>query len=200
MFCGVGTAFCSSLHNTSISSQKHDAGLLVNPMKPYHRILVPLAFIGLISGIAAGQPLTKPQVGNLIGKVENGIDEFRDFLKRRGDAVRNADSSPQAQQRRARRASQSEIQKSTAKSKKDDLEDALANLNRSTNRLRRKFDATETWMQTKVQVEQVMDDARRINQVVARGNYGAEAARLWGVLRNGINDLARAHGLQPLAI
>ena len=35
-------------------------------------------------------------------------------------------------------------------------------------------------METKVQVEQVMDDARRINQVVARGNYGADAARLWG--------------------
>jgi hypothetical protein len=49
-------------------------------------------------------------------------------------------------------------------------------------------------------VEQVMDDARKINQVVARGNYGAEAARLWGVLRSGINDLARAYGLQPLAV
>jgi transcription initiation factor TFIIIB Brf1 subunit/transcription initiation factor TFIIB len=161
---------------------------------------MPLAFLSIASGIAAGQPLTKPQVANLIGKVENGVDEFRDYLNRRGDAARSADSSPQAQQRRARRGSPTDSQKSTAQAKKDDLDDALGDLNRSTNRLRRKFDATETWIETKVQVEQVMDDARRINQVVARGNYAAEAARLWGVLRSGINDLARAYGLQPLAI
>ena len=55
-------------------------------------------------------------------------------------------------------------------------------------------------METKVNVERMMDDAREINQVLARGNYGTEAARLWGVLRKGINDLARAYGLQPMAL
>jgi hypothetical protein len=55
-------------------------------------------------------------------------------------------------------------------------------------------------METKVQVERVLDDGRKINQVVARGNYGTEAARLWGILRNEINDLARAYGLQPMAV
>ena len=55
-------------------------------------------------------------------------------------------------------------------------------------------------METKVQVDAVMDDGRKINQVLARGKYGAEAARLWGVLRSGINDLARAYGLQPMAL
>ena len=80
------------------------------------------------------------------------------------------------------------------------MDDALEGLNHSTNRLRRKFDATDTWMQTKAQVEQVMDDGRKINQALTRGNYGTEAARLWGVLRSGINDLARAYGLQPMAL
>jgi len=158
-----------------------------------------LVLATLASGMAAGQPLTKPQVANLIAKVENGVDDFRDYLKRRGDDARSAGSSPQAQQRRARR-SPTDAQKTTAQAKKDDLDDALSDLNRSTNRLRRKFDATDTWMETKVQVDQVLDDARKINQVVAKGNYGAEAARLWGVLRSGINDLARAYGLQPLAV
>src|SRR5262249_57134497 len=78
--------------------------------------------------------------------------------------------------------------------------EALGDLNRSTNRLRRKFDATDKWIETKSQVESVVDDARKINQGVARGNYGAEAARLWAALRTGINDLARAYGVQPLAI
>ena len=68
------------------------------------------------------------------------------------------------------------------------------------NRLRRKFDATDKWIETKVQVESVVDDGRKINQVVARGSYGAEAARLWAALRTGINDLARAYDVQPLGI
>jgi hypothetical protein len=144
--------------------------------------------------------MTKPQVANLIAKVENGVDNFRDYLKRRGDDARAAGSTAPSQTRRSRRDSATDSQKAAATDRKDALDDALGDLNRSTNRLRRKFDATDKWIETKVQVDQVMDDARKINQVVARGNYGAEAARLWGVLRGGINDLARAYGLQPLAI
>ena len=80
------------------------------------------------------------------------------------------------------------------------MDDALGDLNRSTNRLRRKFDVTDTWMETKIQVEQVLDDGRRINQAVARGNYGSQVARLWATVRTAINDLARAYRLQPLAL
>jgi hypothetical protein len=48
------------------------------------------------------------------------------------------------------------------------------------------------------QVEAVLDDGRKINQAVARGNYGSKASRLWATLRNAINDLARAYGLAPI--
>jgi len=166
-------------------------------LKPGSRLLAAiLVSSAFAAGAAASQAMTKPQVGNLIAKVENGVDQFRDYLKRRGD---NA-SSAQGQTQRARRAAPTDSQKAAAQGRKDDLDSALDDLNRSTNRLRRKFDATDTWMQTKVQVEQVMDDGRKINQVLARGNYGTEAARLWGVLRTGINNLARAYGLQPMAV
>ena len=80
------------------------------------------------------------------------------------------------------------------------MDDALGELNRSTNRLRRKFDAADKWMETKNEVQQVVDDGRRINQAVTKGNYGAEAAKLWAVLRTGINNLARAYGVAPLGI
>jgi hypothetical protein len=159
-----------------------------------------VALAGLTAGRAVAQPLTKPQVANLITKVENGVDEFRDYLKRRGDNARSASSTPEGQARRSRRGTATESQKTSAAARKDELDDALGDLNRSTNRLRRKFNATDTWMETRVQVEAVLDDARRINQIVVRGNYGSEVARLWGVLRSGINDLARAYGLQPMAI
>ncbi len=143
--------------------------------------------------------MAKAQVADLIRKVENGVDEFRDYLKRRGENAQSTAQSPQAQNRRAKRGTTAtESQKSAAHAKKDDLEDALDELNRSTNRLRRKFDATDKWIETKVEVERIVDDGRKVNQAVARGNYGSDAARLWAVLRTGINDLARAYGVTPL--
>jgi len=159
-----------------------------------------LALAGFVAGTGAAQPLAKPQVANLIVKVENGVDEFRKYLERRGENATSAASSPQASARRAKRGSANESTKAAAQTSKDELDEALSELNRSTNRLRRKFDATDTWMQTKAEVERMMDDGRKINQVVARGKYGAEAARLWAALRNGMNDLARAFGVQPMAV
>ena len=100
--------------------------------------------------------------------------------------------------RRGTANTNTEARKATAQSGKDELDDALGDLNSSTNRLRRKFDATEKWIETKAQVERVVDDGRRINQVVARGKYGSDVARLWAALRNNINDLARAYNVAPL--
>jgi len=159
-----------------------------------------LAVAGQAGGTGAAQTLAKGQVANLIAKVENGVDQFRDYLKNRGDNARDAASTPQAQSRRSSRRTASDSTKVAATATKDELDDALSDLNRSTNRLRRKFDATDKWMETRVEVERVLDDARKMNQTVARGNYGSQAAKLWATLRAGINDLARAYGLQPLAV
>ena len=160
-----------------------------------------LAAAGLKPGPVLGQTLVKAQVANLIVNVENGVDEFEKYLERRGENARSNASSSAAQSRRARRGQQAtEAQKENARNRKDDLEDALDDLDRATNRLRRKFDATDKWMETKVEVQRVVDQARDVNQAVTRGNYGSDAARLWAVLRNGINDLARAYGVPPLGV
>jgi chromosome segregation ATPase len=145
--------------------------------------------------------LTKAAVGEKIRRVEEGVDEFRNYLERKGENAKSAAASPQAQEAKGkRRRTATESQKATATAKKDELDDALGDLNRSTNRLRRKFDPTDKWQETRVQVEAVLDDGRKINQAVARGNYGSEAARLWAALRNAINDLARAYGLAPIGV
>jgi hypothetical protein len=161
-------------------------------------LAMPLLLIGLTGRPASAQPMAKAQVANLIVKVENGVDDFKKYLEKRGENAHEASSTAPASGRKKRQATES--QKATASSKKDALDDALGDLNRSTNRLRRKFDATDTWMETKAQVDKVVDDGRKINQVVARGSYGADAARLWAVLRTGINDLARAYGVPPMPI
>jgi hypothetical protein len=161
-------------------------------------VVLVLALVGLTAP-AAAQLMPKAQVANLIAKVENGVDEFRNYLERRGDNAQDAASTAKASGRRARQGA-TENQKAKASNKKDALDDALGDLNRSTNRLRRKFDATDKWMETKGRVENVLDDGRKINQALTRGSYGPEAARLWAVLRTGLNDLARAYGVPPLGI
>ena len=57
------------------------------------------------------------------------------------------------------------------------MDDALGDLNWLTNRLRRKFDPLDKWMETRPQVESVLDDARKINQTLVRGRYGTQAER-----------------------
>src|SRR6478672_1423818 len=161
-------------------------------MRPSFLTTVTLALV--LSAVAAKAPsaqvMPKAQVANLIVKVENGVDEFRNYLEKRGDNAKDTGNAAQASGRRSRQGA-TENQKAKASAKKDKLDDALGDLNKSTNRLRRKFDATDKWMETKAEVQRVVDDGRAINAEVARGSYGTEVARLWAALRTGINDLAR---------
>jgi hypothetical protein len=165
--------------------------------------LVSLALAASLAwSIFAQGTFNKAYVADRIRKVEDGVDEFRKWAEKRGEDTKSRAESAQSSGRTPARTrtnpSNTEARKDQAKNTKDDLDDALGDLNRSTNRLRRKFDATDTWMETKAQVEKVVEDARRINQVMVRGNYGTQAERYWGVLRTAVNDLARTYGVPPL--
>lgn len=151
-----------------------------------------------LAGVTLAQvAFTKAQVADRIRKVEDGVDEFRKWSEQRVEEGRKTPPAGQTGKTRGRTATES--QKNAASDKKDELDSALSDLNRSTNRLRRKFDPTDKWMETRPQVESVMEDARRINQVLVRGHYGTQAERYWSVLRASINDLARCYNLTPLA-
>ena len=160
----------------------------------YRSALATLALTLVLTGLAAkpasAQVMPKAQVATLIVKVENGVDEFRKYLDRREDNAKDASDTAKSSGRRAKQGA-AENQKAKASAKKDKLDDALGDLNRSTNRLRRKFDPIDTWMETKGEVQRVVDDGRAINAEVAR--VGTEVARLGGA-RTGINNLARALG------
>jgi hypothetical protein len=166
--------------------------------------LVFVISIALILVSAAGaQPFTKAQVADRIRKVEDGVDEFRKYLETRGDSARQNAQTAQnsgAVRRGRTNSANTESRQQRARQTKDELEDALSDLNRSTNRLRRKFDPTSNYMETRVQMESVMDDARKVNQVLVRGNYGTQPERYWGALRANINDLARCYGLTPMGV
>ena len=49
--------------------------------------------IASLAGRATGEVMTKPQVANLIVKVENGVDNFRDYLEKRGENARSGASN-----------------------------------------------------------------------------------------------------------
>jgi hypothetical protein len=161
--------------------------------------LIAVAFLA-VSGLASAQlAFTKAQVGDRIRKVEDGVDEFRKWSENRAEQGKStAQAAKTAPRARGRTAT--EPQKEVAKEKKDELDDSLGDLNRSTNRLRRKFDPLDKWIETRPQVETVLDDARKINQVMVRGKYGTQAERYWSVLRASINDLARCYNLTPLGV
>ena len=164
-------------------------------------VLVGAILAGLVvSGIAAAQVVfTKAQVADRIRKVEDGVDEFRKWAENRAEQGKtNAEAAKASGRTRGRTAT--EAQKEGAREKTDELGDALSDLNGSTNRLRRRFDPTDKWMETRPQVENVLDDGRKINQVMVRGKYGTQAERYWGVLRTAINDLARCYNLTPLGV
>ena len=165
------------------------------------RILVAAIFACLAhgGGALAQVVFTKAQVADRIRKVEDGVDEFRKWAENRGE---QGQSTAQAARNsgRARGRTATESQKAVAREKKDELDDALGDLNGSTNRLRRRFDPTDKWLETRPQVENVLEDARKINQVMARGKYGTQAERYWGVLRTAVNDLARVYNLTPLGL
>lgn len=153
-------------------------------------------------------PFAKTQVADRIRKVEDGVDQFDKYLENRGEDAQNRANSAQSSGATTRRQQRSnsgntqtqgnQAQGNQAKQTKDDLENAMDDLNRATNRLRRKFDGTSNYLETKVQMEQVMDSARRVNQVMTKGNYGSQVERYWTPLRANINDLARCYNLTPL--
>ena len=154
---------------------------------------------------AETNPLSKAQVADQIRKVENGVDDFEKYLTSRGenakDQAGSAKSSGEAKRGKGANSANKEAGKDKPRSRqaiKDDLQNAMDDLNHTTNRLRRKFDATANYLETKVQMEQVMDSARKVNQVVGKGSNDGQAQSLWKALRASINDLARAYNLTPV--
>jgi molecular chaperone GrpE (heat shock protein) len=163
------------------------------------------ASLNLFSTISAQtSPFEKGQVADRIRKVEDGVDQFRKYLDNRGDDAKNradsAQSSGATTRRQRSNSTNTEARGNQAKQTKDDLEDAMDDLNRTTNHLRRKFDPTSNYLETKTQMDQVMESARRVNQVMTKGKYGTQAEKYWAVLRTNINDLARCYNLPPMSV
>lgn len=169
-------------------------------------IAATVSFVTLVTFTepAFTQVLTKAQVSEKIKNVEDGTDEFIEYLEKKGDTARARAASPEGQERARRRqesvGAPTESQKARAQAGRDELEEAVEDLEKATDRLRRRFKRVQNYLDTRNQVENVLDKGREINQLVIRGNYGSEVARVWATLRVAINDLARIYGLTPMSV
>ena len=145
----------------------------------------------------AGQSWTKAQVGDLIKTVEDRTDDFKEYLEDKGDEARSRAAGGESSSRRGRRAEPDPERRAETK---DDLEEAVEDLEKATDRLRRRFRRVDNYVDTRAQVDNVVDEAREINKIVAGGRYAAEMSKAWAALRVSINDLARVFGITPLAL
>jgi hypothetical protein len=88
-------------------------------------------------------------VGDRIRKVENGVNDLEKYLTSRGenakDQAGSAKSSGAAKRGQGANSANKDARKDQAGQSKDDLQNAMDDLNRTTNRLRRKFDATANY-------------------------------------------------------
>jgi hypothetical protein len=165
---------------------------------------ISLIYLILVQDEVYPQVLTKAQISEKIKRIEDGTDEFIKYLERKGDNAQARASSPQSEERRRGRSESAgtptDAQKARASASKDELEDAVNDLEKATDRLRRRYKRVKNHMETRIQVEKVVDEGRELNQLVLRGNYGSEVARVWATLRLAINDLARIYGVKPMAV
>ena len=147
-------------------------------------------------------PFTKPQVADRIRKVEDGVDQFQKYLENRG--ARHQEPGGIGTEQRSNNGppafkfSQHGGPREPSQADKRRSRECHGRSESHTNRLRRKFDPTSNYLETKAQMEQVMDSARRVNQVMVKGNYGTQAEKYWAALRANINDLARCYNLTPM--
>lgn len=153
------------------------------------RLLITMALTAVL-GQAQVPAFTKAQVGDRIRKVEDDVDNFRKYLDNRTDDAKQRVNSAQNNGKSGSNGPRPQARRDQANQTADDIDDAMGDLNRSTNRLRRQFDPTDKWIETRTQMDRVMDDARRVNQILNRGRNGSQADRYWSVLRASINDLA----------
>lgn len=119
---------------------------------------------------------TKADVDRIIRRVENQSDRFV------GSFDRSLDNSRLDGTRR-----------------EDNLNQRAKNLANDLDVLRRDFDRTERYQDTRAQVSRALNTAEGINTVVRRRRLGDNTERLWTQMRSELNALADVYNLRPLS-
>ncbi|HEX9917737.1 MAG TPA: hypothetical protein VGA87_01150 [Pyrinomonadaceae bacterium] len=117
----------------------------------------------------------KAQVERIIRRVENQSDRF----------VRSFDNS----------LDRSRVDGTW---REDNLNERARELENGIDSLRREFDRTDRYQDTRAQVSNVLSTAERINTAVRRQRLRNNTERLWTQLRSELNALAAIYNLRQL--
>jgi hypothetical protein len=118
---------------------------------------------------------TKPQVNEIIKRVEERSDRFVKLFDRSLDRSRLDGSN-----------------------REDRLNEYARNLETALDDLRREFDRKESYVETRPEVRRCLDIATNINVAVRNRRLGGETERQWALLRSELNTLADVYGLPPV--
>lgn len=118
---------------------------------------------------------TKADVDRVIKRVENRSDEFVGLFDR------SLDHS-----------------KLNGSQREDRLNERASDLERALDELRREFNRTESYLQTRPEVSRVLNIAEGINGVMRKRRLGGQTERNWNLLRADLNQLAVVYNLRWL--
>ena len=122
-----------------------------------------------------GERYTKADVERTIKRVEDRSDSFRKLVDRSLD--------------------RSTLDGTNAE---DRINDQVKDLEKALDELRHDFDRSDTWRETRHNVEKVLREADEVNYIMNHRNVRPEVERQWALLRADLNRLAGIYDLPRL--
>jgi hypothetical protein len=124
-----------------------------------------------------GNFYTKAEVEAVIKRVEERSDAFRKVVDRTLDRS-TLDGT----------------------NREDNINQQVKELENAIDKLRSDFDRSNTWQETRGQVQQVLNEADEVNAIVRRGRWrrGGAVKSEWALVRNDLNRLAGVYDLRLL--
>jgi hypothetical protein len=131
----------------------------------------------LAQGEAHGKYYTKADVDRIIKRVEERSDSFRRVVDRSLD--RGALDGTR---------------------REDNINEQVKEMEGALDDLRSKFDRTDTWQDTRSQVQKVLDEADEVNAImnIRRRRFGKNVREEWALVRRDLNTLADVYNLRKL--
>lgn len=115
----------------------------------------------------------KRAVENLIKRVENRTDNFKDQVDRALDHSRLDGSR-----------------------REDNINELAKRFESATDELRREFDRSDSLRENRDEVQRMVSAASNVNRALRRSRLGNGVQNSWRILRNEVNALARVYGVR----
>jgi hypothetical protein len=123
-------------------------------------------------GRARGRYYTKAEVNHIIKRIEDNGDRFREYVDKDIDRTRFNETRSE-----------------------DRIWDQVKQLEEATDMLRRKFDKSDRWQETRGEVQVVLREARDVERVMERIQISPRVRDTWRLIRHDLNTLSGVYNL-----